>query len=184
MIYLALVTFVAVLGQGMRTSVTDGVDRVVAANYVVTADDHVSPLPPAVGEALAALPGAGTASSVRKDSARAFGSEQSVNGLDPATIGDVVRLDWDTGSATSLAQLGGDDAVLQRRFATDHDLRIGSRFAMETAQGRKLELTVRGDLHAAPHRRNPRSDRHRARAVRRLLRAAAGRLHVPQREQR
>jgi putative ABC transport system permease protein len=144
MIYLALVTFVAVLGQGMRTSVTDGVDRVVAADYVVTGDDYVSPLAPAVGEALAALPEAGTVSSVRRDSASAFGSDQAVNGLDPATIGDVVRLDWDAGSAASLAQLGADGAVLQREFATDHDLRIGSRFGLETAQGRKLELTVKG----------------------------------------
>jgi putative ABC transport system permease protein len=144
MIYLALVTFVAVLGQGMRSSVADGVDRVVAADYVVTADDNVSPLPPAIGEALAALPGAGTVSSVRRDSASAFGSAQSVDGLDPATIGDAVRLDWDVGSPATLAQLGADDAVLQREFATDHDLRIGSRFAIESAQGRKLELTVRG----------------------------------------
>ena len=144
MIYLALVTFVSVLGQGMRTSVADGVDRVVAADYVVTADDDVSPLPPAVGDALSALPGAGTVSSLRQDSASAFGSDQSVNGLDPATIGDVVRLDWDAGSAASLAQLGADGAVLQRDFATDHDLRLGSRFGLETAQGRKLELTVKG----------------------------------------
>ena len=144
MIYLALVTFVAVLGQGMRSSVADGVDRIVAADYVVTADDNVSPLPPAVGEALAALPGAGTLSSVRRDSASAFGSDQSVDGLDPATIGDAVRLDWDAGSPATLAQLGADGAVLQREFATDHDLRIGSRFSIESAQGRKLELTVRG----------------------------------------
>ena len=144
MIYLALVTFVAVLGQGMRSSVADGVDRVVAADYVVTADDNVSPLPPAVGEALAALPGAGTVSSVRRDSASAFGSDQSVDGLDPATIGDAVRLDWDAGSPATLAQLGADGAVLQREFATDHDLRVGSRFAIESAQGRKLELTVKG----------------------------------------
>jgi len=144
MIYLALVTFVAVLGQGMRTSVTGGVDRVVAADYVVTADNNVSPLPPAVGEALAARPDAGTVSSVRRDSASAFGSDQAVDGLDPATIGDVVRLDWDAGSAASLAQLGADGAVLQRDFATDHDLRIGSRFGLETAQGRKLEFTVKG----------------------------------------
>jgi putative ABC transport system permease protein len=144
MIYLALVTFVAVLGQGMRTSVSDGVDRLLAADYVVTADDDVSPLPPAVGEALAKLPGAGTISSVRRDSASAFGSDQAVNGLDPATIGDVVRLDWDAGSPASLAQLGADGAVLQHDFATEHDLRIGSRFGLETAHGRKLELTVKG----------------------------------------
>jgi putative ABC transport system permease protein len=144
MIYLALVTFVAVLGQGMRSSVSDGVDRVVAADYVVTADDNVSSLPRAVGEALASQPAAQTLSSVRRDSARAFGSDQAVDGLDPATIGDVVRLDWDAGSPATLAQLGADGAVLQRKFATDHDLRVGSRFAVESAQGRRLGLTVKG----------------------------------------
>ena len=86
MIYLALVTFVAVLGQGMRTSVTNGVDRVVRADYVVTADDGISSLPPAVGEAFAELPGVVTVSSVRQDSALAFGSDRSVNGLDPTTV--------------------------------------------------------------------------------------------------
>ena len=143
MIYLALVTFVAVIGQGMRSSVADGVDRVVAADFVVTADDNVSPLPPAVGEALAAGPAA-TLSAVRRDSVRAFGSDESVDGLDPATIGRVVRLDWDAGSAASLARLGAGGAVLQRDFAADHALRVGNRFSVQTAQSRKLELTVKG----------------------------------------
>ena len=34
--------------------------------------------------------------------------------------------------------------MLQRDFAADHALRVGSRFSVETAQGRKLELTVKG----------------------------------------
>ncbi|MCA1674775.1 MAG: ABC transporter permease, partial [Actinobacteria bacterium] len=75
MIYLALVSFVAVLGHGMRASFTNGVDRVVRADYVVIADDSLSPLPAEVGEALAGQPDVETASSVRRDSARAFGSD-------------------------------------------------------------------------------------------------------------
>ena len=144
MIYLALVTFVAVLGQGMRTSVTNGVDRVVRADYVVTADDGISSLPPAVGEAFAELPEVVTVSSVRQDSALAFGSDRSVNGLDPATVDKVLRLAWHAGSAANLAELADDGAIVRRDFAADHDLDEGSRFSIETAHGRTLELTVEG----------------------------------------
>jgi putative ABC transport system permease protein len=144
MIYLALVTFVAVLGHGMRTSITAGVDRAVRAHYVITADDGESPLPPAVGGALADRPKAATVSSVRQDTASAFGADKAVNGLDPQTIADVVRFDWDAGAATDLTKLGANGAVLQHDFAADHDLRVGGRFGIQTAQGRKLELTVKG----------------------------------------
>ena len=143
MIFLALVTFVTVLGQGMRNSVTDGVDRVVSADYVLTADDDGS-LPAVVGADLAGRLRGGTVSSVRQDSARALGSDVSVNGLDPATAAEVLRLDWDAGSATRLADLGADGAVVQHGFAARHDLRVGSRFGIVTAQGPTVDVTVKG----------------------------------------
>jgi putative ABC transport system permease protein len=40
------------------------------------------------------------------------------------------------------AEPGG--AVLQRDFAEGHHLSIGSRFSLQTAQGKKVELTVKG----------------------------------------
>ena len=144
MIFLALVTFVAVLGQGMRNSVTDGVDRVVRADYVVTADDSLSTLPADVGRAIAGRAGAATVSSVRQDSASAFGADTSVNGLEPRTIAEVVRLDWDAGADTRPATLGAGGAIVQHDFAADHDLRVGSRFGIETAHGKRLQLTVKG----------------------------------------
>ena len=144
MIFLALVTFVAVLGQGMRNSVTDGVDHVVRADYVVTADDDTSTLPADVGRAISRGAGAATVSSVRQDSARAFAADTSVNGFDGATIAELVRLDWDAGAESSLANLGAGGAIVQHDFAADHDLRVGSRFGIETAHGKRLDLTVKG----------------------------------------
>src|SRR5215208_1298121 len=111
MIFLALVTFVAVLGQGMRNSVTDGVDRVVRADYVISADDARSSLPAEVGEELAGRERGAMVSSVGQDSARTLGSDVSVNGLDPATATAVLRLDWDAGSATTLADLSTGGAI-------------------------------------------------------------------------
>jgi putative ABC transport system permease protein len=144
MIGLALVTFVAVLGQGLRSSLGDAVERVVRADYVVTSDDGFGPLTPQAGSALASQPDVETVSGVRQDSASVFGSDESVAGIDPGTIAAVVSFDWDEGSDASLAALGASGAVLQRDFADEHDLRVGSRFTVETAQGKGLELTVRG----------------------------------------
>src|SRR5215207_684663 len=144
MIFLALVSFVSVLGQGMRSSGTDGVNRVVHADYVLTADDDRSSLPAAVGEELARRQQVTTVSSVRRDSARALGSDVSVNGLDPATAAAVLHLDWDTGSATSLADLRAGGAIVQHGFAVDHHLHVGSRFGIVTAQGRTVDVTVKG----------------------------------------
>jgi putative ABC transport system permease protein len=144
MIGLALVTFVAVLGEGLRSSLGDAVERVVRADYVVTADDGFSPLAPEVARSLAAQPGVETVSGVRQDSARVFGSDRSIAGVDPGTIAEVVSFEWDEGSAASPAELGENGAVLQRAFADEHDLGVDSTFGMETAQGKSLELIVRG----------------------------------------
>jgi putative ABC transport system permease protein len=144
MIGLALVTFVAVLGQGLRSSLGDAVERVVRADYVVTSDDGFGPLTPQAGRALAAQPGVETVSGVREGSARVFDADDSVAGVDPRTIAQVVRFDWDEGSDARFAELGASGAVVQRDFADDHDLGVGSRFSVETAHGRTLELTVRG----------------------------------------
>jgi putative ABC transport system permease protein len=153
MIGLALVTFVAVLGEGLQTSLGNAVERVVRADYVVTSDDGFSPLTPRAGIALASQPGVGTVSGVRQDVARVFGSDESVAGVDPATIATVASFDWDEGSDAVLAGLGAHGAVLQREFADEHDLAVGSRFPVETAQGTRLELTVRGVY--APPRLDP-----------------------------
>jgi putative ABC transport system permease protein len=128
MIGLALVTFVAVLGQGLRDSMGAAVESAVRADYVLS-----GPLTPEVGKALAAH---GTVSAVREDSARAFRSDVSVGGVDPRTIERVLRLDWDAGS------FGG--AVLQREFSDEHDLGIGSTFAVQSPQGKRVELRVSG----------------------------------------
>ena len=53
MIGLALITFVAVLAQGLRGSVGDAIDRQVSADYVVVSDDNFTPFEPAADEALA-----------------------------------------------------------------------------------------------------------------------------------
>ena len=133
MIGLALVTFVAVLGKGLQDSMGEAVQSTVRADYVVS-----GPIVPDVGNALAAQ---ATASSVRHDWANVFGSDVSVGGVDPTTITRMISFDWDRGS---FAGLGSGGAVIQREFADDHRLGVGSALSVRTPQGKRLELEVRG----------------------------------------
>jgi putative ABC transport system permease protein len=144
MIGLALVTFVAVLGQVVKTSFAEETDRLVQADYLLTAEDGFSPLATQAGETLAAVPGVELVSSVRSDSALVFGEEQSVVGVDPATIASVSPLTWAQGSDEDLAALGRDGAILSDDFAKERDLERGERFAVTTGQGERLEVEVRG----------------------------------------
>jgi putative ABC transport system permease protein len=135
---------VSVVGTGLLDSSRDQVSRQVSADYVVTSGNGWDPLPPAVGRALAASPEAGIVSGVRQDSALVEGSQQDVSGVDPATIGSVYRFDWTEGSDAALATLDGDGAVVERSFAEDHDLAIGSPLAIVSPSGEELHRTVTG----------------------------------------
>lgn len=144
MVGLALVTFVSVLGTALLDTTETGVERQVAAGYVVSSTDGWDPLPPAVGRALASTPEAGTVSSVRQDAGLVEGSRQDVGGIDPATIGSAYRFTWAQGSDAALATLGGDGAIVETSFAQDHDLAIGSPLTIVSPSGTELERTVTG----------------------------------------
>ena len=144
MIGLALVTVVAVLGGALRTSTQDAVRDQVAADYVVTSQNGFDPFPAAAGDAVAAAPGVALASSVRYDQALADGTEGDVTGVDPRTISSFYSFAWAEGSDTALGELGADGAVVTKSFADDRDLALGSRFPVETASGKKIEMVVRG----------------------------------------
>jgi putative ABC transport system permease protein len=149
MIGLALITFVAVLGQGLQRSLGAAVEQVVRADYVVTADDGSGPLAPSVARSLASQPGVETVSSIRQGPARIFGADVSVNGVDPATISAVAIFDWVHGTDRTFAALGARGAVVQSTFADEHSLGVGGRFGIRTADGKRVELSVRG-IYAPP----------------------------------
>ena len=115
--------------RGLLDSTEKGVERQLGAGYVVTSTNGSDPLPAAVGRALAASPDAGTVSSVREDAGLVEGS-RSTSRVDPATIASVYRFDWTEGSDAALATLDGDGVVVERSFAEDHDLAIGSPLAI------------------------------------------------------
>jgi putative ABC transport system permease protein len=145
MIGVALVTFVAVLGQGMKSSFSDALDRQLAANYVVTAQDGFTPFPPETAAALAATPGVRGVTTIESDQVKAFGSKDSIDGIQPDSVGRLLHYSWQSGSSDgSLRNLDGDGAIITKRYASDHKLHVGSRFTVLTAGGATKALVVRG----------------------------------------
>ncbi len=143
MIGLALVTLVAVLGQGIRSTFTDAVDRIFVADYAITAQNNFSPIPLDAAEAAANAPGVEQVASVRTGEALVYGDPSFVTAVTP-NAGDTLALDWKEGSQAVLGELGGNGAFVDDSFAGDHNLRVGSPISITTPTGKKLDLTVKG----------------------------------------
>jgi putative ABC transport system permease protein len=149
MIGLALITFVAVLAQGLRDSINEAVSRQVSADFVVVSDDNFTPFEPSADDALATVPGAEVVG-VRGDRGRVNGSEQNVTGVDPAAIGSVYEFDWVDGSDAVLAELETGGTIVEKSFADDEQLEVGSPLVIETPNGTSLTSEVRGIYEAPP----------------------------------
>jgi putative ABC transport system permease protein len=145
MIGLTLVTTVAVLGQGLRTSAKETVERQVVADYVVTSENGFDGVPTAVGRQIAASP-AVAATSVRSEKAKAFGSTTTVTGVEGDEIGDFYRFRFSSGGDAALTTLDRGGAIVRRSYAEDHDLVLGSSFQIVSPAGKTLRLRVEAIL--------------------------------------
>ena len=144
MIGLALVTLVATLGASLKSTDRTRSRTRSRADYVVTAENGYDTFTSSAGDALASAPGVAAASAVRDDKASSFGSDIDVTGVDPSTIGNVYDFRWKKGSDNVLLSLGFDGAIVRNQFADDHNLKVGSKFSIQTPQGKKVPLVVRG----------------------------------------
>jgi putative ABC transport system permease protein len=144
MIGIALVTFVAILGQGLRTSFSSSWDKQLTTDYVVTAKDGWTPIPNRTERALADTPGVKAVTSVNEDQARAYGNVMTVSGIEPRTVQSALHFHWKSGSDADLRGLSGDEAIVTKVFAKDHDLSRGERFRMTSPSGKRLDLRVVG----------------------------------------
>jgi putative ABC transport system permease protein len=143
MIGLALVTLVATLGAGLIRPFEQAVDGIFSADYAITAQNNFSPLPPPVAAEVAKVPGVEKVTSVRGGQAKAFDKTITITAVDPQAP-ELLTFDWRSGSQASLGELGTDGAIVDASYADSHALVLGSRFAMQTATGKTLQLQVKG----------------------------------------
>src|SRR4051812_28516450 len=143
MIGLALVTLCATVFGAFGSATRSADADAVSADYVVTSKSGFDTIPATVGTAVARVPGVKAVSGVRQDQAKAFGKEIVVNGIAPG-FADTVDLRFQQGSPAVIPRLGSSGAIVQKGFADDRGLRIGSPLTLTTSAGRTFAVRVAG----------------------------------------
>jgi putative ABC transport system permease protein len=143
MIGLALITFVAILGSGLRSSFGDAVDKLFVADYALTASNGFDPFVKQADDAAALTPGVTAVSPIRGGDARIFDKNVQVTAVSP-NLAQTVRIDWLEGGTGVPANLGKDGAFTDKDYAKKHHLTIGSPIAVGTPTGQTLHLRLKG----------------------------------------
>ena len=143
MIGLALITFVAILGAGLRSSYSDAVNKLFAGDYALTAENGFNPFTKNADAAVAKAPGVTAVSGIRGGDARVFGHNTQVTAV-PPNLAKTVRIDWVSGGTSVPAVLGRDGAFVDKDYAKDEHLTIGSPIAVTTPTGDVLHLRLKG----------------------------------------
>ncbi len=143
MIGLALVTLVTMLAQGIRHSFYDAVNKIWATDYAVTAQNNFDPIPVAVEKPLRQTAGVTAVVGVRSGESRAFGATHSVTAVDRGAS-RVFHLNWKNGSQAVLDTLGRNGAFVDKNFAKDHHLVVGSPIGLLVPNGQHPVLRLKG----------------------------------------
>ena len=145
MIGLALVVFVTVFANGLRASIEDLIDRTLAGDIAVLHDDGFSPIPAAIGPAVAEVQGVKAVSSLRDTQAEIKGVDGKFNthAIEPATLPEVYNFDWKDGSDATLRSLGDDGVLLEEATADKGKFKVGDTIEVVGPSG-NVSLTVRG----------------------------------------
>ncbi len=145
---LALVTFVAVLADGTKASIDKAVSRSFAGDLIVENSQagNEQGIPALLAPALRRVPGVASATPIAFTVARLRGSSDnaSVTAVDPSTFEQVYRIEWKTGSPSTLASLGSTGTILTKGYAKSHHLKVGETISVLTPAERHVRLTVRG----------------------------------------
>lgn len=148
MVGLGLVVFVAIFTSSLKESFSGQIDRLIAADLVISTDGFEH-LPRSAGEEAARVSGVEEVSDVIFDQVEVNGRPSNVIydallGVDPATLADVYRFDWLEGDDELLARLGGGNAVVEEQFAKARDIDVGDSYEVVTPSGGRATLTAIG----------------------------------------
>jgi putative ABC transport system permease protein len=150
MIGIALVTFVAVLGAGMRDSNRAAIEDQIRADLIITSEDGYSPFVAGATGAAREAETVQVATEVREEIASVGGSGKDVSGIDPGLITTGYAFDWIEGSDATLRELGQNGAIVWEDFAEDEELAVGDTFTVQAPGGKSAELQVKGIVDPPP----------------------------------
>jgi putative ABC transport system permease protein len=142
MIGLALITFVAVIGQGFKSSFTDAVNVLFVADYSVSAG-NTGQLTNKAAQAVADAPGVEAVSELRSGEAQVGGKTILVTGVD-GNVSKTIDVSWTDGSGAVPGRLAQDGAFVTDRYANDNSITTGSPLTVDSPTGTTLHLRVIG----------------------------------------
>ena len=145
MIGLALVTFVAILADGVKAAIDDTVTKDMKAQFVVVNKDGFSPISPQTGTAMKRVPGVETVSPLNTSQAKVkgVGGKPFGSGVDPATFDRVWDLHIEKGPTNILSALHDRDIAFEKNWAKSNDFDLGDPVRLTTPVGDKVNLRVR-----------------------------------------
>ncbi len=146
MIGVALISAAAVFAYSLRDTFTSVLESSISADYIVTDESFVG-LPPAVAEAMSAIPELSAVSplrAIRGTVERVDGSPASISiaAVDPVTIAELVNLDVSEGDFSGLET--GNGVMVYRDTAEDLGLTIGDTVNVTYQNGTEAPLVVSG----------------------------------------
>ncbi len=143
MIGLALVTFVAIFGAGIRSSFEDAVNELFIGDYAVTSTNTFTPIEAAAGQALVGKPGIEDVSAIRAGSARYLGSNNDLTAVQP-NLNKTVFMKWTQGSNAVPGELGNNGFFASKNYVEDHHLSLGSPVTLQFPSGEKTTVKLKG----------------------------------------
>ncbi len=146
MIGLAVVVFVAVFAQGLKTSFVDALDRSLQASFVISGQNG-TPMPAKTLGAVTAVPSVQDAASLSSTTVQVNNDGRaSMDAVEPGSFAPMWRFKWLRGGSDALVgKLGGDAALVEEQFALRYKLKPGSSFTAMTSTGEKATLKVIGE---------------------------------------
>jgi putative ABC transport system permease protein len=146
MIGLAVVVFVTVFAAGISASIGNAIDRNFQGDLVLQNTDGFSPISPGAAREAERVQGVETVSSLSFAGGVYDGDDIRLSAVDPATVSDVLTLDWEQGSPNTLSSLPARGAVLDDAWADSNNIDVGDRLTIRTPLERNVTLTVEGTV--------------------------------------
>ncbi|MBM7173303.1 ABC transporter permease [Streptomyces sp. G44] len=141
MIGLTLITAMTVVATSMSSAINKMAAGAMKADYSVSMANF-QPLTPEVREKLDKLPDVAATTPLRSTYGEADGGFVSISGVDPKTFGELVGLDFTSGSVDGLKHGG---VLVDTDTAKDKGLKAGDTFPLKfDDDGEKVRLKVAG----------------------------------------
>ncbi|MER7577863.1 FtsX-like permease family protein [Streptomyces sp. NPDC126514] len=159
MISTALVSGLAVINHSSSKALEAQATAGLSADYVISTRNSTTAIDGAAVQRIAALPGVATASAVADSTISTGMFAKDVSGIDPRTVGDVMKLDFTSGSAKGI---GPGRIAVSSSFARDNHVTIGGQIKASIGpghDGRDRPYTVVGVYEDSPTARDVLADR-------------------------